>query len=464
MVLSGSVVILGLARQGAALARFFVEQGAHVVVSDRRSRDELAATMDELADLGLTYVLGEHPTTLLDGCGLLCLSGGVPADLPLVQEARRRGLPLSNDAQEFMARCPAPTVGITGSAGKTTTTALVGRILAASGVRTWVGGNIGNPLINELPRIEPNDRVVIELSSFQLELMNVSPDVAGVLNITPNHLDRHKTMEAYIAAKRAIVAHQGEDAIAVLGYDDANARALSEATAAQVRYFGAQGDFPGPGAYLSPDGRRLMLRTADREVPVIEREAIRLRGEHNVMNVLAAIALADAAGSDPEPMRGAIETFAGVPHRLESVRRLRGVLWVNDSIATAPERVLAALEAFDEPLILLAGGRDKDLPWERFAERVVERVRVLILFGEAAPLIGDHVAAARERAQNTAQPGGLEEVVVVEGLEQAVTAAANRAVTGDVVLLSPGGTSFDEFRDFAERGERFRTWVSRMVA
>ncbi len=464
MALPSSVVILGLARQGAALARFFAEQGVHVVVSDRRSRDELAAAMDELADLDLTYVLGEHPTTLLDGCDLLCLSGGVPVDLPLVGEARRRGLPLSNDAQEFLTRCPAPTVGITGSAGKTTTTALVGRILAASGVRTWVGGNIGNPLINELPRIEPNDRVVMELSSFQLELMHVSPPVAGVLNITPNHLDRHKTMEAYIAAKRAIVAHQGEGDIAVLGYDDANARALSGATSAQVRYFGAQADFPGPGAYLSPDGRMLMLRTAEQEIPVIGREAIRLRGEHNVMNVLAAMALADAAGSDPEPMRGAIETFEGVSHRLESVRRLNGVLWVNDSIATAPERVLAALEAFDEPLILLAGGRDKDLPWERFAERVVERVRVLILFGEAAPLIQDHVAAARERAHGTGQELGLADIVVVEGLERAVAAAASRAVAGDVVLLSPGGTSFDEFRDFAERGEAFRTWVSRMVA
>ena len=176
------------------------------------------------------------------------------------------------------------------------------------------------------------------------------------------------------------------------------------------------------------------------------------------------MALADAAGSDPEPMRGAIETFEGVSHRLESVRRLNGVLWVNDSIATAPERVLAALEAFDEPLILLAGGRDKDLPWERFAERVVERVRVLILFGEAAPLIQDHVAAARERAHGTGQELGLADIVVVEGLERAVAAAASRAVAGDVVLLSPGGTSFDEFRDFAERGEAFRTWVSRMVA
>jgi UDP-N-acetylmuramoylalanine--D-glutamate ligase len=370
-------------------------------------------------------------------------------------------------------------VGITGSAGKTTTTALVGRMLDASGFRTWVGGNIGNPLISELPQIRPGDRVVIELSSFQLELMEASPAIAGVLNITPNHLDRHKTMEAYIAAKRAIVAHQRQEDIAVLGFDDANARSLSGATPAQVRYFGAQGDFPGWGAYLSPDRRMLMLRTADQEVPVIEREAIRLRGEHNVMNVLAAIALADAAGAGVEGIRQAIESFEGVPHRLEEVRSLHGVLWVNDSIATAPERVLAALEAFDAPLVLLAGGRDKDLPWERFAERVVARVRVLVLFGEAAPLIREHVAAALtedlwgfpkpQRSGELRSPAGgggvaLEEIVMVEALQQAVACAAERAVPGEVVLLSPGGTSFDAFRDFAERGEAFRTWVNQLAA
>lgn len=449
------VTVLGLGRQGLALTRYYAMQGVRVTVSDSRNAIALRTEMAELSGLDVTFILGEHPVELLDGCDLLCLSGGVSPDLPVVQEARRRSIRLSNDAQEFLVRCPAPVVGITGSAGKTTTTSLVGKMLEASGIRPWVGGNIGNPLINELPAIRPEHRVVMELSSFQLELMEASPQIAGVLNITPNHLDRHKTMDAYIAAKRAIVAYQTAEDVAVLGWDDANARALSRATRARVRYFSGTGPVS-DGAYL--EGDRLMLSgPSTGVVDVVGRESILLRGYHNVLNVLAAIVLADAAGASVEGMRYAIERFEAVAHRLEEVRRHNGVLWINDSIATAPERVLAALEAFDEPLVLLAGGRDKDLPWERFAERVVERVRVLVLFGEAAPLICDKVAQSREAKQGRA--GALEEVVMAETLEQAVKEAATRARQGEIVLLSPGGTSYDAYRDFAERGIRYRELV-----
>lgn len=455
---SGNVVIVGLARQGKALARFFATEGASVVVTDTRSREVLAPALAELADLDIAYVLGAHPLSLLDSCDLLCVSGGVPLDLPLVQEAVRRGIPLSNDAQEFLTRCPALVMGITGSAGKTTTTTLVGKMLLASGVGTWVGGNIGNPMISDLHEISPTDRVVMELSSFQLELMTVSPAVAGVLNITPNHLDRHGTMAAYIAAKRNIVAHQTPEDVAVLGYDDANARGLAAATPASVCYFSGHTEVA-CGAFLRGD--QLVLRRRGQDIEIVACEEVRLRGFHNVMNVLAAIALADAGGATVEGMRSAIRSFTGVAHRLEEIRRLRGALWINDSIATAPERVLAALEAFDEPVVLLSGGRDKDLPWQTFAERVVARVKVLVLFGEAAPLIQSHVAAVR----NGGGPGGdraLQEIVMAGTLREAVDLAAARAEPGDVVLLSPGGTSFDAFRDFEERGHRFRAWVAQL--
>lgn len=449
-----SVVILGLARQGKALARFLVEQGARVTVSDARSAEALRGTLAELEGLPLRYVLGGHPLELLDGCDLLCLSGGVPNDLPIVQEAARRGIPLSNDAQEFMARSPAPVIGITGSAGKTTTTALVGEMVRAAGFTTWVGGNIGNPLITDLGRMQPTDRVVMELSSFQLELMTVSPAVAGVLNITPNHLDRHKTMAAYQAAKAHIVQHQRPDDVAVLGYDEPNARSLATQTAAQVRYFSGSAEVE-EGTFLR--GETLVLRRDGRETEIIRRDELRLRGLHNVLNVLAAAALADAAGVPVAAMRSAIIGFTGVEHRLEEVRRWQGVLWVNDSIATAPERVLAALASFTEPLILLAGGRDKDLPWEEFARRAVRRVRVVITFGEAAGLIQRHLEAAWAEVGAAAT---LETLIPAGTLEQAVTEAAARARPGEVVLLSPGGTSFDAFRDFAERGERFRQLVA----
>jgi UDP-N-acetylmuramoylalanine--D-glutamate ligase len=452
-----SVVILGLARQGKALARFFAGQGVRVTVSDVRKPEALQGIVAELADLPIHYVLGAHPLSLLDGCDLFCTSGGVPADLPVVQEAMRRGIPLSNDAQEFLRRCPAPVVGITGSAGKTTTTTLVGDMLRAAGLTTWVGGNIGNPLIADLARIRPADWVVMELSSFQLEVMAISPQVAGVLNITPNHLDRHKTMEAYIAAKRTIVAHQKPADVAVLGYDEPNARGLASATAAQVRYFSGQTEVE-EGAFLRGDA--LILRRGGRETEVCRRADLRLRGLHNVVNVLAAGTLADAAGAPVAAMRRAIEAFTGVEHRLEVVRSWKGALWVNDSIATAPERVLAALDSFDEPLILLAGGRDKDLPWEAFARQVVRRVRVLVVFGEAAGLIRGHVEAAEARIRESASPQiGLEEIAAARTMEDAVREAAERVRSGDVVLLSPGGTSFDAFHDFAERGERFRDLV-----
>jgi len=457
---ASTVVILGLARQGKALARFFAEQGWRVTVSDARKPEALQDAMRELDDVPVRYILGEHPLSLLDGCDLLCTSGGVPTDLPIVQEAARRGIPLSNDAQEFMRRCPAPIVGITGSAGKTTTTTLVGKMLAEAGFTTWVGGNIGNPLINDLPAMQPTDRVVMELSSFQLELMQVSPQIAGVLNITPNHLDRHKTMEAYIAAKANIVTHQRKSDVAVLGYDEPNARALAELTQAEVRYFSGTSEVDDRvrfGAFLQ--GNTLVLQRAEGQIAVCERRDLRLRGMHNVLNALAAIALADAASADVTAMERVLTTFTGVEHRLEEVRRVNGVLWVNDSIATAPERVLAALQSFDEPLILLAGGRDKDLPWEAFARTVIQRVRVILLFGEATELIRGHVETALAEVQAKQQAVVLETVVAAGTLENAVQIAAQHAQPGDVVLLSPGGTSFDAFRDFAARGERFREWV-----
>ncbi len=452
-------MVLGLARQGTALTRFLVQAGAEVTVSDLRDKVTLADPLAELADLPIRYVLGKHPMNLLQGTDLLCLSGGVPIDIPIVAEAQKRSIPLSNDAQLFLERCPAPVIGITGSAGKTTTTALVGEMCRAglgASARTWVGGNIGNPLIADLDQIRPDDRVVMELSSFQLEVMTMSPHIAAVLNITPNHLDRHKTMEAYIAAKRNIVAHQKPEDLAVLGYDDANARSLAIETAAHLLWFSGGAEVE-EGAYKTNGD--LTLRTADGDRQICWVSDIRLRGRHNLLNVLAACVLAGAAGVPVEAMQQAAATFAGVEHRMELVRELAGAHWYNDSMATAPERSLAALRSFDEPIVLLAGGRDKDLPWGEFAHEAWQRVRQLITFGEAGPMIAREVGRKKQKAGDNGHAAGLEEITQVETLEEAVMAAARVARPGDVVLLSPGGTSFDAFRDFAERGDRFKELV-----
>ena len=450
------VVILGLARQGTALAKWLCGIGARVTVSDLRAADQLADTLRELEGLEITYVLGEHPPRLLDGADLLCLSGGVPLDAPIVQEAIRRGIPLSNDAQLFMERCPCHVIGITGSAGKTTTTALVGAMCDAAGMLAWVGGNIGNPLISDLPYIRPDDVAVMELSSFQLEIMTASPHVAAILNITPNHLDRHRTMEAYTEAKARILDNQMVGDVAVLGRDDPIAYSLAGRVRHDLALF--SGRVPvDVGAWLVGD--KLVCRPAfDRPMETVCTIGdLNLRGYHNVLNTLAACAIAGAAGVPVSAMREAIREFQPVEHRLEVVRDLDGVMWVNDSIATAPERVIAALHAYaDRPVVLLLGGRDKKLPWGDLVALALQQCRAIITFGEFGPEI------ARQLTELRAAQGRQTPIEQAKSLEDAVRIARVLAQPGDVVLLSPGGTSFDAYRDFAARGEHFRELVRRL--
>lgn len=463
------IVMLGLARQGVALARYLAQAGARVVVSDVQPPERLGAQLAALSGLPIEYVLGGHPESLLEGADLVCLTGGLATDQPIVQAARRRGLPLSNDSQIFLEVCPpgVTTVGITGSAGKTTTTTLVGRMLQAAAEqedkeagshsphshtptprhRVWVGGNIGNPLIGEVGRMQPGDVAVMELSSFQLEIMTRSPRVAAVLNLTPNHLDRHGTMAAYTEAKSQILRHQGPDGVAVLGRDDAGARGLASLAPGQVVWFSAEQPVE-RGAYL--EAETICCRWDRAAVPVLHVAEIALRGAHNVLNVLAACAISGAVGAGAEAMRRGLAGFAGVEHRLELVREVGGVRWYNDSIATAPERVSAALRSFSEPIVLLLGGRDKKLPWDALAAQVRDRVKAVVLFGEAGPLI------ERALLAQGVEPGRLTRR---QSLAEAVPSAASLAAPGDVVLLSPGCTGFDEFRDFAERGEKFKEWV-----
>lgn len=445
-----TVVVLGFARQGKALARWLPTVGAHAVISDTRMAEQIASETALYPDV--EFVFGGHPESLLDNADFLCISGGVPLDLPIVQAALARGVPLTNDAQLFLERSPAPVIGITGSAGKTTTTTLVGNMVQQAGFTTYVGGNIGDVLLDVLPDIRPDGRVVMELSSFQLELMTTSPQVAAVLNITPNHLDRHGTMEAYIAAKANIVRHQKVGDIAVLGWDDANAHALEQDIVDRLAWFSML-DMVGDGAFLA--GQRLTLAgecSPDGAPHVIcEKDSIHLRGDHNVLNTLAACAIAGAAGVPPDAMCAAVADFRGVAHRLETVRVLGGVTWVNDSIATAPERVVAALRSYSEPLVLLAGGRDKKLPWEEMVRLALQKARHIVAFGQDGDLVVETVRKVS---------GSTEAVTRVATLEEAVSRAVVLAQPGDVVLLSPGGTSYDAYIDFAARGEHFRQLVA----
>lgn len=451
------VVMIGAARQGLALARYLAENGASVVLNDRRKEEALTSAREELADLDITWVTGSHPLELLEGTDLVCLSGGVPLDLELVQEAEKRDIPLSNDSQIFLEEAPCPVIGITGSAGKTTTTALVGEIarqhfaIRKPNNRVWVGGNIGNPLIRDLAQMKEDDLAIMELSSFQLEIMTVSPQIAAVLNLTPNHLDRHKTMSAYVSAKSHILTHQKPDDIAVLNRDDVHVRELFNEVKGRQITFGLNQPYNKQDAtYFKRD--KLYLQASGQVAKIVKEDLINMRGSHNLYNVLAAIAISAAASLSMQAIFEGIVNFTGVPHRLEFIRSFGGGDWYDDSIATTPERAIAAIKSFDEPIVLLAGGRDKDLPWEDLAALIHQRVDHLVLFGEAGDLI-QSVVGEQEAGQ---RPYTLDQCT---GLEEAVKTAAGKVEPGDVILLSPGGTSFDEFIDFEDRGRQFQQWV-----
>lgn len=477
------VVVIGAARQGIALTRFLVRRNARVVLNDRLPMDQLISSRLALQDEDIEWVTGEHPLTLLDDADLVCISGGVPFDLPIVLEARKRDIPISNDSQIFLAECPCDVIGITGSAGKTTTTTLVGLIIQAeidflmAGIdnssagwsfrpyrsieldissRVWVGGNIGTPLLSMIDEMRPNDLAVMELSSFQLEIMTRSTNIAAVLNITPNHLDRHGTMEAYRSAKSRILTYQSAESLAVLNQDDPETWELRNEVQGGLVTFGMQNLLSDQnGAFLNESRDAIVIelprnKSRDR-IQVLALTEIPLRGEHNLMNVLAACAISLAAGISIKAMSAGIKNYTGIPHRLEFVRTWHGADWYNDSIATAPERAIAAIKSFSEPIVLLAGGKDKNLPWDAFASLVNQQVKHVILFGEASPLIFQALTDQTEQ--------DLVNVSRCAGLKQAIERAAQVATPGDVVLLSPGGTSFDEFNNFEERGEVFKKWV-----
>ena len=458
------VVIFGFGRQGNALARWLPLVGAEAVVTDSRSAKALGLRRRDFP--GVRFYLGGHPDEVLIGARCICVSGGVPLDLPVLKEARERGIPFTNDAQLFLERCPAPVIGITGSAGKTTTTALVADIAAKAGYKVWRGGNIGNPLIQDLSKIKADDIVVMELSSFQLELMSASPQVAAVLNLTPNHLDRHGAFEHYAAAKANILRYQRATDVAVLGWDSPACKALEQIVAGEQLGFSLY-DMAPDGAFML-GSRLLVAGSASYDMGphvVCERDEIPLRGDHNVLNVLAACAITggmglaiDRPGVTPDVMRESIRSFKAVAHRLETVRELQGVTWVNDSIATAPERLLAALASYDEPLVLLIGGADKDLPWEAALQYALRKARHIIVFGRDG---GKQVASKVMELMNKMRVRD-DQVSRVQSLDEAVARAAAVAQAGDIVLLSPGGTSYDAYEDFAARGLHFRQLVSEL--
>lgn len=481
-MLSGlRIVIVGLGKEGQALAHYLTGHELSVTATDARTAQQLNTAVTELEAKGVSLVLGEHPTELLDAADILFVSPGVPLEIPFLQEARARKIPLSTESRLFCHLCPARIVAITGSSGKTTTTTLVSKILEADGKTTWLGGNIGRPLISVVDQIKPTDIVVMELSSFQLEyfharlnegvnidtlpsadpqqlaqlLADWSPPISAILNITPNHLDRHPSMKHYVRAKRAIIDYQQGDRVLIMNLDNDMTRTIGHQFGSHVRWFSTEAHMPGGAGIVK---NTLVLFDWDsKPQTLVSKSDIKLRGPHNLSNVLAACLLTREAGASVEAMREVITTFSGVEHRLEFVREYNGAAYYNDSIATSPERITAALYSFKEPIVLLAGGRDKNLPWEEATRLMLHKAHTIILFGEATELIGQ----ALNRAQKEITAAATE-IQCCTNLEKAVQQAAQLANPGDVVLLSPGCASFDAFSSYIERGHRFKELVKQL--
>jgi UDP-N-acetylmuramoylalanine--D-glutamate ligase len=429
-------LVIGLAREGVDLTRFLAAHGSSVLVTDQKPRERLEDAIAELDGADVTFRLGGHSVSDLDDIDVVYASPGVPPHNELLLAARQRGIQQSSLVELFFALCPAPILGVTGSSGKSTTTSLLGEIFEAAERDVYVGGNIGRPLLGKLDDITPRSWVVMELSSFQLEPLRASPHIGLITNVTPNHLDRHPSMEAYWAAKGQILAHQAPGDWAVLNADDPWSQRYRPR--GRVLRFSLEGVVE--GAYLA--GTQLTLLRD----PVLDVSDIPLRGRHNVANVLAAIAAAHAAGVEREPMRAGIRRFRGVAHRLQTVAERNGVSFVDDSIATAPERSIAALQSYHEPLVLIAGGRDKHLPMQSWSEVIVKRVKHVVLLGEMSDLVA--------RAVYEADPA-YTAISRASTMGEAVAQAAAVARAGDVVLLSPGGTSYDMYTDFEDRGRDF---------
>jgi UDP-N-acetylmuramoylalanine--D-glutamate ligase len=441
MELAGKkVMVLGLARTGSETARFLASQGAEVIVSDVRSAQELKQEMATLAGLPIGYQLGGEEPSWVAGFDYVIPSPGVPMGNPLLREAIKRGSSVLSEIELAARFLRAPLIAITGTNGKSTTTTLIGEILKAGGSHVFVGGNLGKPMIGFAGG--EWDWGVVEISSFQLEWVEeFRPRIAILLNLTEDHLDRYPSFAAYCQAKERIFAAQNEDDIAILNRDDPRVWAMRERIRARVKSIGfsevRQGVFARADEIVWRDG-------SNEETFALQR--VRIQGVHNVENLMAAITAAKSAGISQAVIQPTIEAFPGLEHRLEFVREKDGVRYFNDSKGTNVGAVAKSLASFSGPVILLAGGVDKGGGYAVLQEGIKKKVRRLVLFGAAKEIIAKAL-------------GHLTETVILESLEAAVRDAAKHARRGDVVLLSPACSSFDMFRNYAERGKAFKSLV-----
>lgn len=450
--LSGKkIAMCGIGISNTPLILDFLKQGARVIACDRREREQIGPVAAELEAAGAELKLGEGYLDNLE-VDIIFRTPGMNFHLPELQTARKRGIAVTSEMEVFFDLCPATIFAVTGSDGKTTTTTLIAKMLEAEGKTVHVGGNIGKPLLPEIEKIKPEDFVVVELSSFQLISMRKSPDVAVVTNVEPNHLDVHKDMDEYVEAKKNVLLHQNAFSRTVLNRDNEITEGFRKDVRGQSLGFSMKRRLNN-GAWLDSDGW-LHMAYRGMDVPLLDRKEIAIIGDHNVANYLTAItAVWGYVGI--ESIRRVAREFAGVEHRIEFVREVNGVKYYNDSIASSPSRTIAGLKAFDQKVILIAGGYDKHIPFEPMAPFVVEKVKKLYLCGDTAEKIE---ASIRGYEGYNGEP----EIVRLKNLDEAVQRASKEAESGDIVTMSPACASFDSFPNFAARGKYFKELVNNL--
>jgi UDP-N-acetylmuramoylalanine--D-glutamate ligase len=438
------VLVVGLGKSGVASALFLKARGARVTVSDAKAEDELREHIPTLLDHGISVETGGHGERTFRGQDLIVVSPGVPVDAAPLKQARALGEKVIGEIELASEFLPGPIVAITGSNGKTTTTTLTGEIIQASGFPTLVGGNIGTPAISLMAQATPQTVTVLEVSSFQLEtIATFRPKVSVVLNVTPDHLDRHRTFQAYLEAKARIFENQQSNDFAVLNADDPTCVEMAKRTKAQVFWFSRK-ERATQGTYCKNGDIHFRDSGSEREMmPIAE---IPLKGNHNLENVLAAVCAGMLMGCDPERIRGAVRQFKAVEHRLEYVASVRGVDYYNDSKATNVDASIKALESFPANIHLILGGKDKGSDYTVLNDLLRKRVKKVYTIGAAADKIESHIKGAAE-------------VVRADTLEVALKRAAAVAIPGDIVLLAPACASFDQFKSYEHRGRVFKEIV-----
>ena len=441
------VLVVGLGRSGVASAIFLKSRGARVTVSDAKSEDQLREEIPRLLDQGIVVETGGHGERTFQNQDLIVVSPGVPVDAQPLAQARALGQVVIGEIELAADFLQGNIVAITGSNGKTTTTTLTGEILAAGGLKALVGGNIGTPAISFVEQSTPETTTVLEVSSFQLETIRTfRPKIAVVLNVTPDHLDRHRTFAAYVDAKARIFENQQPDDFAVLNADDATCVQLAARTHGQVFWFSRQRE-PEQGAHVR-DGS-ISFRRDGSDIEIMPVSEIPLKGAHNLENVLAAVACGVLIGCDATAIRGAVRNFKAVEHRLEYVATIRGVEYYNDSKATNVDATIKALESFERGVHLILGGKDKGSDYSILNDLLRERVKRVYTIGAAAQKIESQI---------------IGEAVASGTLENAVKQASASAETGDVVLLAPACASFDQFQNYEQRGRVFKELVRGLEA